>query len=131
MPTESRSSTRDVASIIVGSAVGAVIRYAAFQTWLAPAELLTATIISGISGFALAGFVLASQARPEVRAFVAGVCGAITSVSAYVAVGISQPPWVAIAVITLMPVSIVAGLIGGALVGISITGRRKSARAPK
>src|SRR3954451_15558285 len=114
-----QDSTRDVASIIVGSAVGAVIRYAMFQTWPAPAHLLIATLISGISGFALVGFVLASRAGPEIRAFVAGVCGAITTVSVYISVGINQPPWTAIALITLTPVSIVTGIIVGALLGLS------------
>src|SRR3954451_19568255 len=127
MPSENLSNTREVASIVAGSAVGATIRYAAFQIWPAPVNLLTVTLLSGIFCFALLGFVLASNADAQVRAFVAGVCGAITSVSAYVAVGISQPPWIAVTILTLTPVSIVAGLIAGALLGVSIAGRRKSA----
>jgi len=113
-----------VASIIFGSAVGAAIRYALFQTWPAPAHVLAATLISGIFGFSLAGFVLASGASPEIRAFVAGVCGAITTVSVYIAVGMSQPPWIAIAMITLTPVSIVAGVVIGAMLNVSLKSRR-------
>ena len=111
-------------SIIVGSAVGAAIRYAMFQTWPGPAHLLIATLISGIFGFALVGFLLASRAGPEIRAFVAGACGAITTVSVYIAVGISQPPWIAVAMITLTPVSIAAGLVIGALLNVSLKSRR-------
>jgi fluoride ion exporter CrcB/FEX len=124
MVGDNQGSTRDVACIIVGSGLGAVIRYVMFQAWPAPTHLFTATLISGISGFALVGFVLASRAGPEIRAFVAGICGAITSVSVYIAVGINQPPWTAIALITLTPVSMVTGIIIGALLGLSVTSRR-------
>jgi fluoride ion exporter CrcB/FEX len=131
MPRENRSSVRDVASIVAGSALGAVVRYVTFQCWPTPAHLLITTLVPALSGFALVGFVLTSRAGPEVRAFVAGVCGAITSVSVYVAIGISQPRWAAIALLVLTPVAIVAGLIVGALVGVSINARRMSASAPK
>jgi hypothetical protein len=117
---------RDVASIVAGAAAGTVIRYITFQCWPAPAHLLITTLISALSGFALLGFVLASPAGPGVRAFTAGLSGAITSVSVYVATGISLPLWFAIAFLILTPAAIVAGLTVGALVGVSISARRTS-----
>jgi fluoride ion exporter CrcB/FEX len=129
MPKVNLSGKRDVASIVAGGAVGAVVRYVTFQSWPAPAHLLITTLISALSGFAVLGFVLASRAGQAVRAFVAGCSGAITSVSVFVAIGIIQPPWIAIAFLILTPAAIVAGLIVGGLAGVSVN-RRTTASEP-
>src|SRR5439155_22034011 len=113
------------------SAPGAVIRYVISQWWPTPQQFVICTLILALSTFALLGFVLASPAGPDARAFVAGISGARTSVSFYVAIGISQPPWAAIVVLILTPLSTIAAFVGGAMAGVSTTAQRKAVDAPE
>jgi hypothetical protein len=80
-------------------------------------------------GFALVGLVLASEAGPNVRAFVVGTSGTIASLSAYIGIGVSRPGWIAVAFLVLTPVAVLVGLVAGGSVGVLLkAGSRTAAK---
>src|SRR5207244_4211410 len=117
----------DVACLVAGGAVGAVIRFFAVLWWPSPLQILFTTLIAALVAFVLVGIVLALRAGAKVRAFVAGTSGAVASLSAYIGIGINQQAWLAAAFLILTPAAVLTGLIAGASLGVLMTAGRQRA----
>ncbi|MGA5542180.1 hypothetical protein ACPCIR_10035 [Mycobacterium sp. NPDC051198] len=70
-----------------------------------------------ISGFAM-GAVLTWPVRQQFRSLTWGAAGAAASLGGYNALAIDQPALGALAMLLLAPVCALAGLCGGALLGL-------------
>lgn len=118
MVTSTSAGSWQLRWIIVGAVAGVVVRHLAIQIWDAPAHLLLITlIVMTISGFAM-GAVLTWPVRQQFQSFTWGAAGAAASLSGYNALAIDQPALSAITMLLLAPVCALAGLCGGAVLGL-------------
>lgn len=102
-------------ALILGGAVGAVIRFAAADAWPQPhQQLLSTTVTVGVA-FTVATFVVAWGVTGPVPSFVLGVCASAASLSAYAVLTVSQPALLSIAFLTLTPAAATVGLLLGLL----------------
>lgn len=120
-----RRGSNDVAALIVGGAVGAALRFEALALWRTPIAIVFVTVVSILVGFGLLGYALASRTGGVIRAFLAGVAGAIASITGYIAIGVSESPWAVGAVLILAPAAVIAGLGLGATAGVALHSRSR------
>lgn len=120
-----RRGSNDVTALIVGGGVGAALRYQVHELWPTPLGLLTATAGCILVGFGVLGYALASSVSGVVRAFLAGLVGALASISGYLGIGLGEAPWTVGAVIIAAPAALIAGLWAGASLGVALGVRHR------
>ena len=121
----SRRGSNDVTALIVGGGLGAALRFQVHELWSTPVALVIATVGCILAGFGVLGCALASSVGGAVRAFLAGLAGALASISGYIAIGVSESPWTVGAVIIVAPAAVIAGLWAGASLGVALRVRRR------
>jgi hypothetical protein len=84
MPTHNQSAPY----LIVGAAVGAVIRYAVYQSWSGPTAILLSTAIITITASLATGLIL-GLGMGRFRALMFGVVGGAASLSMYAVLGVT------------------------------------------
>ncbi|MHC9291428.1 hypothetical protein ACRCUN_03130 [Mycobacterium sp. LTG2003] len=120
-----RRGSNDVTALIVGGGLGAALRFQVHELWSTPVALVTATVGCILAGFGVLGYALASSVGGVVRAFLAGLAGALASISGYIAIGIGEAPWTMGAVIVAAPAAVIGGLWAGASLGVALGVRRR------
>jgi fluoride ion exporter CrcB/FEX len=100
-------------ALIIGGAVGALLRYALATTWPQPDELLLSTTVTAGLAFLVAGYLLASGPTSALHFVALGLCGSVASLSAYAVLTVGQQPWLSIAFLTLTPAAAIGGLLCG------------------
>ncbi|WP_460356837.1 chromosome condensation protein CrcB [Mycobacterium sp. ZZG] len=121
MPGQHHRSQALPWALVPGGAVGALIRYAAADTWPQPHQLLVSTTLTVGVAFTVATFVVARGATGPVLSFVLGVCAGAASLSAYAVLTVSQPALLSIAFLTLTPAAALGGLLLGLLATRAVT----------
>jgi CrcB protein len=97
--------------------------------WPHPAQVLLSTLITAAVAFAIVGVVIGIGPARRARAFVAGLCGAAASLSAYSIIGVGQTPFLAAAFLILTPICAFAGLLAGILLFGAISAVRSRSAA--
>ena len=116
-----RKTGQNAVFMVIGGALGAVVRYLISQ-WAQPTiPMLLTTMLSVGAGFVLMGFVLACPVGRYLRSLVAGVAGGVGSVSAYATVGITATFWLAVVLLVLTPAIAAAAFAVGATLGVSVS----------
>jgi fluoride exporter len=123
MARRTSASMLEVASVVAGGAVGAVLRYVMSTTWPSPHQVLLATVLTAATAFLIVGFLLGASDSRVARALVATTCGAAASLSAYSIIGVGQTPWLAAAFLLLTPAAALAALVVGLLLARTVRAR--------
>jgi hypothetical protein len=119
LPMDNRGFATKTVCLVAGSALGALIRSLMTLRWFwFPLQLLVATTGAVLASFALVGLVLASEAGPNVRAFVVGTSATMASVSAYIGIGVSRSGWIGAAFLIVTPAAVLIGLVAGGILGV-------------
>lgn len=117
----------DIVALVAGCATGAGLRYLTVQWWtVSPLQLLMVTVFGVLLGFVVVGAVLVLPVNGAVRAFLAGLAGTVASISGYIALGITAPPWLSAGFIVLTPVAVVLGLAAGATAALTYGPSRRT-----
>lgn len=124
MVTSSSAGNWQLRWIIAGAIAGAVVRHLVIHIWDTPAHLLLLTlIVMTISGLAM-GAVLTWPVHQQFRSLTCGAAGAAASLSGYSALAIDQPALSALTMLLLAPVCALAGLCGGAVLGLRLASEK-------
>ncbi len=113
MPGRHRRSQAQPWALVVGGALGALIRYALAQAWPQPKQLLISTTVTVGLAFLVATYLMAVGVTSALHSVAVGVCASAASLSAYAVLTVSQPPRLSIAFLTLTPAAATAGLLCG------------------
>ncbi|MED5812392.1 hypothetical protein VST63_08465 [Mycolicibacterium sp. 050232] len=130
MLTSSSAGSWQLRWIIVGAVAGAVVRHLITEIWDRPAQLLLSIVITmTIAGSAI-GAVLTWPVRQQLRSLIWGMAGAAGSLSGYTALAIDQPALAAVVILLVIPGCALAGLYGGAVVGLRFADTRDEGTLP-
>ncbi|PQP51212.1 chromosome condensation protein CrcB [Mycolicibacterium austroafricanum] len=113
MPGRHRRSQAQPWALVVGGALGALIRYALAQAWPQPKQLLISTTVTVGLAFLVATYLMAVGVTSALHSVAVGVCASAASLSAYAVLTVSQPPKLSIAFLTLTPAAAIGGLLCG------------------
>lgn len=113
MPGRHRRSQAQPWALVVGGALGALIRYALAQAWPQPKQLLISTTVTVGLAFLVATYLMAVGVTSALHSVAVGVCTGAASLSAYAVLTVSQPPKLSIAFLTLTPTAAIGGLLCG------------------
>lgn len=113
MPGRHRRSQAQPWALVVGGALGALIRYALAQAWPQPKQLLISTTVTVGLAFLVATYLMAVGVTSALHSVAVGVCTGAASLSAYAVLTVSQPPKLSIAFLTLTPAAAIGGLLCG------------------
>ncbi|MDW5612036.1 chromosome condensation protein CrcB [Mycolicibacterium sp. D5.8-2] len=113
MPGRHRRFQAPPWALVIGGALGALIRYALAQAWPQPKQLLISTIVTVGLAFLVATYLMAVGVTSALHSVAVGVCASAASLSAYAVATVSQPPRLSIAFLTLTPAAAIGGLLCG------------------
>ncbi|QZT58447.1 chromosome condensation protein CrcB [Mycolicibacterium austroafricanum] len=113
MPGRHRRSQAQPWTLVVGGALGAVLRFALAQAWPQPKQLLISTTVTVGLAFLVATYLMAVGVTSALHSVAVGVCSGAASLSAYAVLTVSQPPKLSIAFLTLTPAAAIGGLLCG------------------
>jgi fluoride ion exporter CrcB/FEX len=113
VPGRHRRSQAQPWALVVGGALGALIRFALAQAWPQPKQMLISTIVTVGLAFLLATYLMAVGVTSALHSVAVGVCAGAASLSAYAVLTVSQPPRLSIAFLTLTPAAAIGGLLCG------------------
>jgi CrcB protein len=113
MARPTSASALEVAAVVIGGAIGAVLRYLMSKTWPSPHQVLVCTVLTATAAFLVVGFLLGVSDSRVARALAVTMCGAAASLSAYSIIGIGQTPRLAAAFLVLTPAAALTALVAG------------------
>lgn len=115
MPGRHRASRVQPIAVILGGAVGAVLRYGLAELWPHPRHMLVSTVTITACAFLVAGFLLTAGPLTTMRAALLGLCASAASLSAWAVLTVSQTPLLSAAFLTMTPMAALVGLAAGLL----------------